>query len=268
MAPAAGINSSPATPHNGSATPAVGATTSCWTTPGCGATGLMLGGFSGTVITSWRRWRWGAVRAHCPRQRGSGSLSCTPGVRPSPNVTFGVLNCGEGRGCSRSWAAHRTCPDSRPDPTRLDGRPSLPEFVVARGAAVDVVVAPVRTAARTFRRLMLFDPLSVVVAAPGVRTSPGRRSRRPRWARRPEDMRPATPTPAARRRFAWATVPLLRVAKTCRRRANCILACRRSASRTPSKNACKLTLASAIRPSTYARNRSMALSQRFDSAVR
>jgi len=26
-----------------------------------------------------------------------------------------------------------------------------------------------------------------------------------------------TPIPAARRRFAWATVPLLRVAKTCRR---------------------------------------------------
>src|ERR1700722_8894045 len=35
-----------------------------------------------------------------------------------------------------------------------------------------------------------------------------------------------TPTPAARRRFAGATVPLLRVAKTFKRRADCILACR------------------------------------------
>ena len=52
MAPAAGINSSPATPHSGSSNPAVGATTNRWTTPGCSRTGLTVGGFSGTVITS------------------------------------------------------------------------------------------------------------------------------------------------------------------------------------------------------------------------
>jgi hypothetical protein len=93
MAPAAGINNSPATPHNGSAMPAVGATTSRWTTPDCSRTGLMAGGFSGTVITSGGG-GGGAGSGAGLLQRGSGSLSWMPGVRPSPNVTFGFLNCG------------------------------------------------------------------------------------------------------------------------------------------------------------------------------
>src|SRR6476659_3337080 len=50
-----------------------------------------------------------------------------------------------------------------------------------------------------------------------------------------------TPIPAARRRFAWATDPLLRVAKTCRRvRIGFLHAEARRA--TPAKNSCKLTL--------------------------
>jgi hypothetical protein len=40
----------------------------------------------------------GAGSGAPPRQRGSGSVSCTPGDRPSPNVTFGGLNDPEGAG--------------------------------------------------------------------------------------------------------------------------------------------------------------------------
>src|SRR5262245_2900383 len=93
MAPAAGINSSPATPHSGSDNPAVGATTSCSTTPGWVRTGLTVGGFSGTVMTCGGG-GGGAGSGALQPQRGSDSSSCTPGVRPSPNVTFGCLTCG------------------------------------------------------------------------------------------------------------------------------------------------------------------------------
>src|SRR5690348_2590070 len=100
MAPAAGINSSPATPHSGSPTPDVGATTSCSTTPGCMRTGLTVGGFSGTVITCGGGGSSGGEvgSGGLQLQRGSGSWSCTPGERPSPNVTFGALTGPGGSG--------------------------------------------------------------------------------------------------------------------------------------------------------------------------
>ena len=156
MAPAAGSNSSPATPHSGSSNPAVGATANPWTTPGCSRTGLTVGGFSGTVITCGGG--GGAGAGAGPYQRGSGSWSCTPGVRPSPNVTFGALTCpgrvgaviragpfiGRARFATRSDSARRTA-------VGVGSRTAAAIAVRIRAAAaavVDVAVAPVRTAAR------------------------------------------------------------------------------------------------------------------------
>ena len=159
MAPAAGINSSPATPHNGSATPAVGATTSRWTTPGCSRTGLMAGGFSGTVITSGRRRRWGGFgRRAAPARFGVVVLdSRRPPVaechfrllelrRIGAVIGAGPL-IGRSRFATRSDSARRTVVDAG--------------VGFAAAAAVDVVVAPVRTAARAWGgpRLLLSEPL-------------------------------------------------------------------------------------------------------------
>jgi hypothetical protein len=63
----------------------------------------------------------GAFQPH----RGPESWSWTPGDRPSPNVTFGDLLCPAEPGLKSELGRSSDVPDSRPDPTLLDGRLSV-----------------------------------------------------------------------------------------------------------------------------------------------
>jgi hypothetical protein len=87
-------------------------------------TGATVGGFSGTVMTCGGGGGGAGCGAFQPH-RGPGSWSWTPGVRPSPNVTFGNLLCPAGPGLKSVLGRSSEVPESRPDPTLLDGRLSV-----------------------------------------------------------------------------------------------------------------------------------------------
>lgn len=169
-------------------------------------------------------------------------MSCTPGDRPFPTVTFGGSNLAEGApemsGPVRSLGSERlpgerSWVSPRPDPTLVRGASSLSGPRLA---------LPARLPLSAPRRLPLsLSRLSAPPPGPR-RESPQSRSELFPLSEPPEPPGSAiaganpeppsrrnaatTPTPAARRGFDRATVPLPRVAKTCRRRAQCILTCR------------------------------------------
>ena len=193
-------------------TPAVGATTSCGTTPRCSRTGLTVGGFSGTVITSGGRWRWGRFGCTPAPARFGIVVLQLPGRPPVAECHLRVpCPAPEGQGCNQSGCSTEVPAASRPDPTSsTDGYRCWSRAAAA--AVLDVAVGRGEPLERA--------SADVAVGAAAV-------VRRARTAARIGDRHgragPAYQKTcdhtilAARRRFAWVTVPLLRVAKTYRR---------------------------------------------------
>ena len=169
----------------------------------------------------------GPVRAHGPVPARSGVVVLHSGRSPVAERHFRLLELrrggavvGAGPFIGRARFA-----------TRSDSARRTAVVVGIRGAAaaaVDDVVAPVRTAAgASATDAVRASAAAVRASAVAVRAFA--------VVERPECPPPGsaiatvtlgppirrhaatTPIPAARRRFAWATVPLLRVAKTCRR---------------------------------------------------
>jgi hypothetical protein len=206
-----------------------------------------------------------------------------PGVRPLPTVTFGGSNFADG---APGWSepeppfeperspGEASWTSARPDPTLVCGawpsglRLSLPcPFPPSAPRRLPPPPSqspdpPPESRRESPQSRSEFPPRPEPPPCPGSAVDAARPGP-------PSSRKVATrPTAAARRGFDRATVPLPRVAKTGRRRAQCILACRRKLYPGSSANTQNCRERRRYSSSTYARKRSMARSQRCDNVVR